>query len=196
MIHKSDPVYSFGRKTFHETRSVVPGPGNYEYNDLEAGPKYSFGKDDRQKKRPVTPGPGTYNDEEVYSFGHNAPKFSIGKSPRKEKKGMDEVPGPGQYEIKDSAINFTKDKSPAFKLSNASRDIKYKNDLPGPGEYDNTVLDSRYRHNPGWVMGKATRGEDLFSKSQVLAGPGSYTIQSTIGTAPKVLILLNSNSIQ
>jgi hypothetical protein len=81
-----------------------PGPGQYfPKMDLvtKRNPGGVFGKDKRDRENANTKamkniGPGSYNPE----YKSKAPKYSFGKSKRTGLASSQNVPGPGQYNLK------------------------------------------------------------------------------------------------
>jgi len=113
----------------------LPGPGNY--NELSAFGKNATSASIRGKPKDIRiediPGPGTYSAANEVVKGH-APSFRMGTSSRDRggefesaTKGQDEMPGPGQYELKLKG-------GVAYKFDKNEKE-PHKDDIPGPGHY-------------------------------------------------------------
>ncbi len=78
-----------------------------------------------------SPGPGLY--ESPTRIGKDCHTFTIGE--RKPEAKPNNVPGPGEYEARDSLM---RSKSPSYRIGGGEQrqEIASKNSLPGPGAYD------------------------------------------------------------
>ena len=88
-----------------------------------------------------TPGPGTYDEFTYSKVKEKDPMWSMSKSSRDYLPKTDVV-GPGQYE---HDKNFKKviQSSPGYHFGNDKRINDYKNYVPGPGSYDQSLMKSR-----------------------------------------------------
>jgi Sperm-tail PG-rich repeat len=132
---------------------------------INAEPAYSIGKSsypDMTKKK--IPGPGDYNPYDVKS---KLPSYSFSKSPRKI-HDVHQIPGPGVYDpmYKHKISGYYSSKSPRI-LSNT------KNFSPGPGDYNYSVYETRYKYS----ITKARTNSYKFSDSP---GPGHYSPDVTV----------------
>jgi hypothetical protein len=90
------------------SRSSLPGPGAYDtnLNDKISSPKYRFGSAKRienNKEASSVPGAGSYNPlNNSISNRPRSPGWSIGKGMRVNKSLTEFVPGPGNYEFKNT----------------------------------------------------------------------------------------------
>lgn len=88
--------------------NLLPGPGAYQtnLNDKKTAPKYGFGSAKRineNKEAILVPGAGAYTPLNVsMSNRPKSPTWSIGKGMRGNKSLTEYVPGPGNYEFKNS----------------------------------------------------------------------------------------------
>lgn len=83
----------------------LPGPGAYitNLNDKITSPTFKFGKAKRIKSDAnINPGAGAYNPLNVSSSRPKSPTWSMGRGMRYNKSITDFVPGPGNYDIKNS----------------------------------------------------------------------------------------------
>ena len=89
----------------------IPGPGAYStnLNDKISSPKYGFGSSKRNvnnREASLVPGAGSYNPlNNSMSNRPASPGWSMGKGMRVNKSLTEYVPGPGNYEFKNSIGN-------------------------------------------------------------------------------------------
>ena len=57
--------------------------------------------------------------------------------------------------------------------------------VPGPGNYEQTNIQPRYKSSPAWGMGSSKRGDLTNSKTKNNPGPTAYEVKSTVGSGPK-----------
>ena len=90
------------------SRSLLPGPGAYNtnLNDKICSPKYGFGSAKRtgiNKEASSIPGAGSYNPlNNSVSNRPKSPGWKMGKGMRLNKSLTEFVPGPGNYEFKNT----------------------------------------------------------------------------------------------
>lgn len=115
--------------------SLGPGPGQYTSRNTDAfkmkSPQWTIGTAQKGafNTRTLSPGPGVYN---TIKDANDAPKYHFGsKSVTDFDKFKKSVPGPGQYDPKNSGFNKT-----AFSFA-GRHDLQNKDHLskPGPGAY-------------------------------------------------------------
>lgn len=87
------------------TRNMLPGPGAYDsnLNDKAKSPSYRFGNSERFRKNKESesiPGAGAYSPLNISQT--KSPTWSMGKGMRIFRSSTDFVPGPGNYEYKNS----------------------------------------------------------------------------------------------
>ena len=157
----------------------TPGPGAYResiINFYKKKPPYAkLGKSKRMFemiKMNTNPGPGQYSYLESEKFTKvTSPSWKIGTSLRKSLSQSDlSLPGVGQYTISGTpGAN-----APKFSMRIRSFISKFKNDVPGPGQYDSMNM-SIYNRAPSWKMGTLTRdGEFRKAIKEDFPGPGKY----------------------
>jgi hypothetical protein len=174
------PVYTFGKRTYATSKSLTPGPNQYDVRTkLQGG--YSFGREFRsinttmQDKYNTNPGVGSYGVNK--NLGKEAPNYTFGGSGI-EKSGYynhsENKPGPGNYNPK-----------PMFKSLAYSIGGKHNNgygdnsDEPGPGAYlkksDVSKYSNRKFNAPEYSFG-GSRKDVTFDplKGNRNPGPGTY----------------------
>lgn len=159
-MKKSAPAWTMRGKVIKSTLKISPGPGTYTPKDwhLESSPRYTTQSSPRDPLRSsFTPGPGSYN---TMCVGRTSPRPIIGRSSRTYLTNLNQNPGPGTYEIKNS-------KGQGFTLMNTRKPEKINN-FPGPGEYNPNEM-KRIKFS----ISRAKRLSEYFTDSP---GPGSYTI--------------------
>jgi len=85
---------------------------------------FSIGGGRSQEARSLSPGPGEYS----YN-SKGGPATSFGTAKRNDNDGNLENPGPGSYSTNDLHSG------PKFSMRSKNRD-RFKDDVPGPGQYD------------------------------------------------------------
>lgn len=131
----NSPAWSMARRPhsaqIKRQRPKSPGPGNYnlskQFGDKNQG--WKIGNSVRNKDNlDYVPGPGKYDN----LYKTTGPKITMGIKPNNASKDLN-VPGPGNYEVTDKAIN----KCPsAFTMGAKYHSGKDEETLPGPGAYN------------------------------------------------------------
>jgi len=85
------------------------------------------------------------------------------------------MPGPGNYS---SHGKFGKG-VPSFTMGGKTKDLN-KNDLPGPGQYDESTKLTK-THGGSLKFGSSKRQELVNNSTRELPGPGNYTSDSKFG---------------
>eukprot|EP00347_Sterkiella_histriomuscorum_P006966 403350761 len=147
---------------------------------------WGFGSSQRpalndNKKATSIPGPNQY---QIPSKANEGPKFVMGLKTKDPMESKDTKPGPGQYDTLTSSTSKIKNE-PAFSMGSGLRsdiaNLKEKNQLPGPGNYqshDDTFIK---RSAPSYGFGSSIREDSLEKSRKSLQGPGAYETQSFIG---------------
>ena len=128
--------------------------------------------------RSAVPGPGVYEikpktEGPSYSF---RPKF--------EDRLKHHVPGPGNYDPKNS---MTSSKMPSWVIGRSEKsgivdkDSKF---VPGPGSYAKPST----LGGPMWRFGS---GDRISTSPPVAPGPGAYQIKATFGSSPPYVNIQN-----
>ena len=174
-------VFGQEKKLTSGNENKNPGPGKYNNNKIEytniQHPIYSFGR----KKRVTDnindyPGPGSYKHKEY--VGKEGKKISMGIKLRS--RSMEYIPGPGQYESKNSDALFKK--LPDIKIGKASRfsNSNIFSENPGPGQYNDADLVKNVKLNkPSWKIGTSKRKP--LNEYVDSPGPGAYNIRKGVG---------------
>jgi len=194
-------IFTYGDAQKMKSSTIVPGPGNYKEVDMKQiaskTTTYSFGKEARMlSPKTIKPGPGDYNNETQTLLKRTMPKFSLGKTEKSldlfaeasmfSLKSVGKVralsPGPGFYNstfsvVKPKLLNISTVKSARFE------NIKLS---PGPGEYDNDTIKVKTK-KPKYTVSKQIR-EDPFKVKNLLPGPGTHNLNTTMGTGRKVYL--------
>lgn len=153
--------YSFSPKI---SKSVpkYPGPGDYNVKDVVPNAARAiFGKERRKDNFVNTelikiPGPGNYGLRNTLE----GPKWRFGSEASRKHIEIEDLPGPGAYEVKPIISNvFVK-----FPLSKRPYKIEK---LPGPGHYD--INSSRL---PSFASSKAEKLQKL--SGPLMPGPSDY----------------------
>lgn len=143
--------------------------------------------------RSFTPGPGNYDHKEFFGTGGIKPTIR-GKNLIRNSSNI-KIPGPGEYEPKDS---LSKPNTKSFKIKNPSNTVSIyekKKNLPGPGHYTPEKKGlSNFGSLPKWTMGNKNTNFSVFSRINKIHGnipaPGNYDVNMSIGEgAPKVNII-------
>jgi hypothetical protein len=160
-IYKNPSAFTMGAKYgASKVEDPEPGPGSYSLNAgfKQTGPK--IGKSKRAGNIDNSnPGPGQYGNSRPFSAG---PKYGFGN----ETKGhstLDQRPGPGQYEINDTALSRFKGCVIGEKFNKKDQGV----DVPGPGCYEIAAK----RPMSGAKIGKSERNK---YEGTVSPGPGAY----------------------
>ena len=138
-----NPKYTFGLKLKGKNyNTLAPGPGAYNFRQLigQEGTKITMGKklnyDAINDKS--TPGPGAYKESRINFYKKQSPTPKLGKSKRLfELLNINSNPGPGQYSFIEGE-NYTKVKSPSWKIGTSLRKSLSQTDIsfPGVGNYN------------------------------------------------------------
>ena len=157
----------------------TPGPGAYKESQLnfykKKSPVAKLGKSKRSSellKINTNPGPGAYS----YVKGENitkekSPSWKMGTSIRKSLSQTDiSFPGVGNYTISGApGAN-----APKYSMRIRSFISKFKNENPGPGQY-NSMNMSIYNRAPSWKLGTGNRDDELRKTiREGFPGPGKY----------------------
>ncbi len=114
---------TIGERIWERAPDYIPAPGQYEHKSMIVeGPQYSI-YEKWEKKIETTVGPGEYETSEDKSHG-----FTIGE--RLKERRPEDLPAPGQYEIKSRIIE-----GPQYSVG--EKWISKIEQTPGPGEYEN-----------------------------------------------------------
>lgn len=178
------PQCKFGSSSRKDLRrDASPSPDAYNQTSLDSrkksSPAFAFGNSNRPPlaKTGFTPGPGNYN-----SPSRIIEKNGYYMGEKLKTRDRDNNPGPGNYNPDDK---FSKLKSPNCKIGSEKRggNNKYKESVPGPGNYKfyNPMLDK----GPHYGIGTEKRSKDLKSDTP---GPGAYRIPVKIVDVPRYLI--------
>ena len=133
----------------------------------KSAPSFSIGKNqklqiDNIRQLLAKPGPQAY-ESRVSAF--QTQTYSIGKDKRKGFQSKNNVPGPGQYEIKKN------DSQPNFSISKGNRsNLVDTRKNPGPGDYQPKPSYNTQYSNIG--LGKDKRR--TFEIREIIPGPGEY----------------------
>lgn len=162
--------------------SLIPGPGQYNNTHcsvLNKAPSYKIGTASRHsinKFKENIPGPGQYvPDKCTNTVRAKTPSWLIGTSQRIPLNPSEaSFPGVGNY-------NIAKGIGLGPKITIAGKNIpdsNYKNQLPGPGQYNTNSSVLLIKH-PAWKIGLSTR-DDLIKKAikDNIPGPGLYTLNN------------------
>ena len=161
----------------------TPGPGAYresKINFYKKKPPYAkLGKSKRLLeilKINTNPGPGHYSYLESEKLVKvKSPSWKMGTSIRKSLSQTDvSFPGVGRYSISGTpGAN-----APKFSMRIKSFMSRFKNDVPGPGQYDSMNM-SIYNRAPSWKMGTLTRDSELRKTiREDFPGPGKYEVNT------------------
>ena len=101
-------------------------------------------------------------------MGNEGAKYSM--RPRTEQKGLEQFPGPGQYEPMRTLIDL---RSPTAKI-NSSRNETVIADTPGPGTYDPNSSLIRKSSPQYRIDGSEKRLRDPSGDAVANPGPGHY----------------------
>ena len=156
----------------------TPGPGAYresKINFYKKKPPYAkLGKSKRSEivKINTNPGPGQYSFIESEKYTKiKSPSWKMGTSIRKSLSQNDvSFPGVGKYTISGTpGAN-----APKFSMGMKNFLFKFKNDVPGPGQYK--VMNSNiYNRAPSWKMGILIKDSELRKTiREDFPGPGKY----------------------
>lgn len=198
------PACKFGtsQRNFLNSSGYSPGPGAYliKSNAIE-GPRYTMQGKRIIKSSNVSPGPGHYSKLSEEITRDKSPSFKIPQACRSNYQSIDQVPGPGAY-------NLTRnDSAPGWRFGTQSREVLTNRDNPGPGSYkipdtldhkgftlrgrrpesakDSYPGPGSYRVNyeidkpPSWSIGKSSRTEFGTNRNNS-PGPGSYNIKQEL----------------
>ncbi|KAH8616984.1 putative Sperm tail PG rich repeat [Trypanosoma vivax] len=159
-----------------------PGPGTYTlppgFPSVDgAGKGTLFLKSSRFSDSSSTsaPGPGTYTAE----LPREAVGHSIGRAPRLTQKSVENLPGPGSYDIGEAspATNIDGGVALRYVAPRFSEDVSTKqNETPGPASYSPPEPRSL---SPGVPFSHASRFPEAgMCAAETQPGPGEYSIPS------------------
>ena len=165
-------------KTIDQEKNT-PGPGAYRESKInfykEKPPYTKLGKSKRLLellKINTNPGPGQYSSLESKNYTQaKSPSWKMGTSIRKALSQTDvSFPGVGKYNIAGTPGS----NAPKYSMRIKSFFSRFKNDVPGPGQYDNANM-SIYNKAPSWKIGTLTRDAELRKTiREDFPGPGKY----------------------
>lgn len=138
----------------------APGPGGYEQDHNTIG-KTRKGATMGGKYKQTTnlnPGPGQYDGDKLKTVSHGGNKAKIGTTKRKDIFGADKsektaTPGPGHHGESYSSFGAARGVRKGF--GNGRQGIK--NDVPGPGSYENQANEVRPKTTGSIRIGSASR---------------------------------------
>jgi len=141
---------------------------------LGGGPKYTFQGKSPDRQNNDSPGPGGYDANESLTKSRvQAYKMSNTQRTQIVDKTKTGSPGPGIY---DSPSKLGKGVSYSI---GEKRESKNRNDLPGPGSYEDHHSNVRSSNPAHRISPSGKKGLD-YSKDQTL-GPGFYDVKSGPG---------------
>ena len=168
---KSDRLIDYSKE-----KKGLPGPGQYDVERLSPALErfkhssgYKFPKSDKGEmmSKHAIPGPGAYNSNVVSDLSHQARGFKLGTSKNRPDSAVNQIPGPGTYDLRESKVNS------GVKFGRNPREsLAKKSDVPGPGIYDVDSTLNALNRAPGV---KFSKEEKRFIPSDV-PGPGNYEV--------------------
>ena len=153
---------------------MVPGPGNYEFNDKarKTAPNYGFGTSQRGKVALGSKGVNTEikYDPESSAIKSSSPNFRFGGEKRtmfNDKHGK-AVPAPGNYNIKSQAFESKSKFHMGIKLADQKT-----LEVPGSGTYNPTENFTK-KAGANYSMGIKLKGGAMSQSQNFAPGPGAY----------------------
>lgn len=183
-LRNKSPTFSFPTEKRHQETDLNPGPGQYHHEKISTGTAYSIARSPKKdifevKDSNVNVGPGRYQATNMYSYSITN-GFKIGTSPRSY-ESKPKTPGPGEYNIDQiksrTGYSISKAKRQNAISSNYSYN-KLNDDLPGPGQYDNSIYSIK---SAGYTFSKLCK----YKMNENSPGPGQYNVETAI-IKPKI----------
>ncbi|KRX10806.1 hypothetical protein PPERSA_00976 [Pseudocohnilembus persalinus] len=165
-----------------------PGPGEYQSVDskITTGYNYSFPKGERPPLNQFNDLPGPQDFIPKYPAFTKSNGFSMGVKLNKGMKMYETCsPGPGTYQN----LNLRSKKGirigTSTKSSGAIGDIREGFMVPGPGQYDQTLISNKESHLKSNSIGLADRPDLNVNAQQNVPGPGTYENKKKALGGPK-----------
>ncbi len=174
-VRPSSSSYSFCKTNkFEKNKSITPGPGYYQKQNLNLFGGASSGQYGQSSKKGYTIGKTLRGSVTHYkTFDRNIISGETTSGLRNE------TPGPGEYEPDGPKFDKTKPRPKSFKMSISTKDVNYNNNVPGPGEYLSESVNHKIK-SPQFSMPKSRKeGTGFVYKKTISPGPAQYLSKSS-----------------
>ncbi len=111
------------------------------------GNKFTIRSKRKQSKPDDIPGPGAYNTETNFFKGPSFSIYGADNQPSGLLANDKDIPAPGTYDVNDKLVLSS---APKFSFGNG-HEILLKENIPGPGAYDTSYADKKFKP-PGVKM--------------------------------------------